>query len=305
MRKFSLIEAMWFIKRYWDIIGGFVAGFALATIAKFNLEGVQLCYSVIILILVCIGILRFFRQHTERKHTIIDSFVDGQKTIKAISLAQSPTQEGEKVGEIILTVIGGEKKIMEKLKEFFSKFKGYMLTIALAVLAAVEMCGGFINGVCGGVLTVKGVEIVPIVTLVCAVIVGILSNGYTKEQRESIKALLNNSGAVTNELVLAEIKKTIKEQTATLAQLNKDLSTLKGEYAKLEVELASLENTLSAKNEMYAMTPRLATEADVQSARNAIVDCQAKLADKKAEIAKATESIKNITATISALKSQL
>lgn len=296
---------MWFIKRYWDIIGGFVAGIAIATAAKFRLERVQLCYSVIILILVCIGILRFFRQHTERKHTIIDRFVDGQRTIKAISLAHSPTKEGEKVGEIILTVIGGEKRIMEKLIVFFSKFKGYMLTVALAVLTAVEMCGGFINSVCGGVLTVKGIEIVPVVTLVCAVVVGIFSNGYTKEQRERIKALLNNGGAVTNEIVLAEIKKSIKDNTATLAQLNKDLTALKSEHANIEAERARLDNTLTAKKEMYEMSPRLATDEDVQNAANELVACQARLVAKKAEIANVTENIKNITATISALKSQL
>lgn len=297
-----------FIKRYWDLIGGALTGLWLAAMADFKLESVQLCYSVIILLLVCIGIFRLIKQETEkkqneRKHNVVDSVVDGQKPIKALSLAQSPTKEGEKVGRKILFLWGVTKPMFDKFKNFCGKFKGYMLTIALAILSVVEMCGGFINSAFGGILTIKGVAVLPVVTLVCATVVGIISNGYTKEQQEKIKALFSKSN--TNELVLAEIKKTIKEKTAQLAQFNKALTTQEHELANYESELETLNNALQAKKEMFAMVPQLATEEDVQLAANEVVNCQAKIANKKEEIAKTNETVDNLTTAINALRNQL
>lgn len=297
-----------FIKKYWDLLGGAITGIGLAVLADFKLESVQLCYSVIILMLVSIGAFRVIRQETEkqrnkRDHTMIDSMVDSQKPIKAVSLATEPLIEGNKTGKLILILIGGLKKMKEKLKVFFSKYKGYLLTIALAVLTVVESCGGYINSLFGGVLAINGVEVLPIVTLVCTTIVGVISNGYTPEQREKIKALFTNSS--TNELVKAEIKKTIKEKTAQYNQFNKVLATQETEKAAFETELTTLNNTLQAKKEMAAMRPQLATEADVQLATNEVVNCQAKIENKKTEIAKTKTMITNLHTMIEALKSQL
>ena len=297
-----------FIKKYWDIVGGVVMGFTLAALASFELNIVQLCYSVIILIIVCIGILRLIKQEvdkkqTERKHNVIDDVVDRQQPIKAISLAQHPDKEGEKIGKKILYLWGETKPMMDKFKNFFSKFKGYMLTIALVILSGVEMCGGFINSAFGGVLTIKGVAVLPVVTLVCAVTVGAISNGFTKEQQEKIKALFSKSN--TNELVLAEIKKTIKEKTAQLAQFNKVLTTQEHELANFESELETLTNAEQAKKEMFSMTPQLATEEDVQLAINEVVNCKAKIETKKDEIKKTRETIDNLTTAINALRNQL
>ena len=297
-------------KQYWDMIGGVLMGIVLAVIAEFKLETVQLYYSIIILMLVCIGIMRCLKQavekqrhQKERKHTIIDSLVEGQKSIKAISLSQAPTEEGEKIGKNIIILWEVLKRVMEKLKLFFSKFKGYMLTIALAVLTVIEMCGGFINDMCGGALAINGVAILPVITLGATAVVGALSNPNTKEQREKIKALFSKS--TTNELVLVEIKKNIKEKTAQLTDFNKVLTTQEHALANLESELETLNNTLSAKKEMYGMIPQLATAEEVQLATNAVVDCQAKIADKKTEISKTKETIGTLTTTINALKSQL
>lgn len=298
------------IKKYWDILSGLFTGILLAFLARFKLEKIQLAYSIIILILVCIGVMRIIKQAVEkqrhtraREPTIIDSMVDGQNSIKAISLAQTPTREGEKIGEMIITILKGEKNIMKKFKTFFSKFKGYMLTVALAILTIVEMYGGFINELFGGVLAIKGIAVLPIATLGCTVVVGILSNGYTKEQIDRIKALF--STATTNELVLAEIKKTIKEKTAQLAQFNKVLTTQETALAAYENELTTLENTLSAKKEMNAMIPQLASIEDVQLAANAVVECRNKVAKQKDEIAKTNATIKTLTTNINALKSQI
>ena len=298
-----------FINRYWDIIGGIAAGAAITAVAQFKLDIVQLCYSIIILMIVCIGVFRIIRQevdkrrHNERGHTVVDTIVDKQKPIKALNIPQEPTREGENLGKKLIELWGVTKPAMEKIKMFFSKFKGYMLTTALAVLTIVEMCGGFVNTACGGVLTINGIEVLPLVTLGCTAVVGILSNGYTKEQRDKIKALFSKSN--TNELVKVEIKKTIKEKSALLAQFNKALTTQQHELANLNAELEALNNKVNAKKEMRAMVPQLASDEDVQLATNEVVGCQAKIADKTAEIAKTTATIDTLNTEISALRSQL
>lgn len=302
-----MTDVVVFFKKYWDIIGGILAGLGIAVISRFELGVVQLCYSVIILIIVCIGILRLIKQETskknDRKHTAIDAVVDSQKPIKAICLAQSPVEEGEKIGKKLLSFWGGLKPMKDKIKNFFGKFKGYMLTFALTVLSVVELCGGFINTALGGALTIKGVEVLPLVTLLCAVTVGAISNGFTKEQRDKIKALFSKSN--TNELVLAEIKKQVKEKTAQLAQFNKALNTQEHEMANLESELEALVNALEAKKEMFAMVPQLATNEDVQLATNAVTECKAKILAKVDEIRKTEATIDTLTTTINALRNQL
>ena len=97
-----------FVKKYWDIIGGILAGLGIAAISKFELSVVQVCYSVIIMVIVCIGFLRLIRQSVQKKQddrepTAIDAVVDSQKPIKAICLAQAPVEEGEKIGKKILS----------------------------------------------------------------------------------------------------------------------------------------------------------------------------------------------------------
>ena len=193
--------------------------------------------------------------------------------------------------------------MLEKAKTFFSKFKGYMLTIALAILSVVEICGGFINSAFGGVLTIKGVAVVPLVTVLCAAVVGIISNGYTKDEREKIKALFSKSN--TNELVIAEIKRQIKDRSAQITQYNKQLTTQQHELDNLNSELEMLNNTMQAKKEMFAMVPQLATRDDVQIATNEVVSCQARIETKKEEIEKTKTAIEKLTTTVNALKNQL
>ena len=296
------------IKRYWDIICGIIAGAIIALAAKFQLEIVQKCYSIIILFIVCIGFFRIIKQEVgkkinERKHNVIDAIVDAQKPIKAVMLAESPTKVGEGLGKKLIIISRGSKIIMEKLKVFFSKFKGYMLTIALALLGVIEMCGGFINELCGGVLVVNGIEILPIVTLGCVVVVGLASNTFTKEQAEKVKALFSKSS--TNEIVQVEIKKTIKEKSAQLAQFNKTLTVQQHELSNLQSELESLNNTLAAKKEMNLMAVPLATEDDVRVAAEAVEACLKKIADKQAEIAETQTVIETTTTMIAALRTQL
>lgn len=298
------------ITYYWDIISGIILGIVFAVAADFELEKIQLIYSIIILILVSIGCCRLIKQSLDtnkkkkkERHNVIDNLIDFQKPVKAISLAQDPTKEGSKVGEAIINLLKKGVKSMKKLKVLFDKFKGYILTIALTILSFVEMAGGYINDLCGDVLVYKNVEILPLVTLIAAIVVGCISNGFTKDQKEKIKALFSKSS--TNELVQAEIKKTLKEDETKLKEFNKILVTQENALDNLKSQLASAKNTHSAKVEMHNMTPQLATDADVQLAATEVVNIEAAIVEKTKEIEKTKTQINNLTTTINALKNQL
>ncbi len=307
---------MQILKKYWDIFGGIVIGILMAVFAEFQLEKLQICYSVIILILVSIGFFRIIKQAVDKKReksrekkrqTVIDTMVDGQTSVKAVRMAQNPTKDGEVLGRATIKLWEGLKRIMKnffnKVKVFFDKFKGILLAVALMVLTLVENYGGFINDLFGGKLTVWGVEVIPVVTLVSAVIVGIISNGWTKDQREKIKALFSKSS--TDEIVHTEIKKTLKEHEAKVKEFNKVLSAKHLELDNLNTELEAKKNTHSAKVEMARMTPKLATDEDVHLAEIAVNEVLKKIEAKKKEIAELETTIANLTSTITALKSQL
>ena len=304
---------MWdLVKKYWDLLSGFIVGLILSFMAHYDNEKLRLFYSVIILLLVCMGMFRFIRQAIEkemkkirenRKKSIVDAVVDNNIAVKAIKLAQDPAKEGEKVGELFVTLMGGIKSIMKKLKEFFSKYKGYLCTLLLGIITAIETYGGYINQLCGGVLTVDGVPVLPFATLILTLLVGMLSNGYSKEQMEKIKALFSKSS--TTELVRAEIKKKLADTKSNYTQFVKLQSTKEAELANLYSELESRKNTYFAKKEMYSMTPQLATEEDVLLASNAVRECEKEIVEKEAEVTEIKTSVANLEAMISALKNQL
>jgi hypothetical protein len=298
------------VKKYWDLFIGFIVGLALSIMSRSDNEIVRWVYSDILIVLASVGLFRFIRQaidqerkKKQRERTMIDGVVDSLAVIKVINFAQEPTKEGNKIKKLFITLWGGKNYIMKKLKELFDKYKGYLLTVVLGVLTAVEQYGGFINQLFGGVLVFNGVAVLPVITLALTIVVGLLSNGYSKEQVEKIKAL--SSKSTTNELVAAEIKKQLKDNTTKHTQFVKIVSTKESELADLNSELEGHKNRYFAKKEMYGMTPQLATAEDVNIAANAVKECESKISNKEAELADARINVSNLEATINALKSKL
>ena len=119
------------IKKYWDIFSGITTGLIVGFVSSFDLDIIQIVYSVIILILVSIGVFKIIKQSLDknkderkkkRKQTIIDDIVDSQKPVKAIRIAQEPTKTGERVGKLILEIY---KRSREKMKKLFQWIKYY------------------------------------------------------------------------------------------------------------------------------------------------------------------------------------
>lgn len=298
------------IKKYWDIFGGIITGMLLSWLARFKTPIIQTYYSIIILILTSIGVLKIIKQSLEvnkekrkkRKETLIDKAVDSQKPLKAVNVAQSPTKAGEQLGMLLLKLLKEQKRHMKKIKKFFEKFKGYMLTVLLGALTVVEYVGGVFNEELSSFLTYKGINILPIITLVLALIVGMLSNGFTKEQLVKIKNLLSSSKSSTNELVQAEIKSQLKNNKALLATANKELSVLETELEQAEEDYNSALNVLTAKQQMFSMTPQLATEEDVASAESDVAEKLKNLRSIQNQIVEKQKYIKTLETTISALE---
>lgn len=258
-----------FIKKYWDLIIGFVAGVSLAVLSRFKIDKITLINSILISILLSVGVLKIIKEtieKTKRRDTVIDKMLDNQTPMKAIKLASDPTEDGEEVGKNVIILLGVFKQFMEKLKTLFDKFKGYMLAICMMILSIVELCGGYINDLCGGVFTVHGVEVLPIITLVASTVIGLISNGYTKDQKEKIKALMSKtSSGDKNQIVANEITKTLKTKESELKDLNKKLATQEKELEVITKKFDEMKNTYDAKVQMNGMTPQLATSDEVKS----------------------------------------
>lgn len=258
---------------------------------------------ILILLLVTIGTIRVIKVKADQRRRLkAPSSLNGYQSATALStIAQAPKRE-ETPG--IIYLFRKEMKItMEKIKVFFDKFKGYILTAALAILSIVEMCGGFINELCGGVLVVNGIEVLPVVTLVGTAIVGVLSNGFTKEQIEQIKTLIKSSDK--NATIKSVIKETIKTKTEELAKLKKSLTTMEHELIKLELTHTQLSDVLMAQREMSRMDPNVTTLEDVRKAEADVRDVFVQVDTKKAEIEKTRATIEVYQTKITALKLQL
>ena len=292
------------LKKNWDIFGGSISGMVLSVIASFKLERIQLIYSVVILMLVCIGLFRMLKQSfssPKREHNIIDNMVDTQKPIKALTFAEEPTKKGEELGEVIIETIRGGRNIMKNLKVFFDKFKGYISTVSLALLTAIEMYGGYINELCDGKLVVEGVEVVPLVTLALTVVVGLLSNTFTKEQWKTIKELFKK---VKNNILLNGLKKSIKETKSKLKEENKVLTTLENELSDLNVKLENAKNTLHFKQEMVKLNPPLATNEEVLTATRECDKIKVSISAKSHEIEAKKQSVESLKTKLDDLKNK-
>ena len=292
------------LKKYWDIIGSSVIGISLAIAVNFKVEEMQLIYSIVILILTLIGLLRILKQN-KRRHNFIDDLVDVQKPIKAFNVAQDPTKQGEELGEIIIKTIKGSKKGMEKIKEFLDKFKGYLLTFLLGLLTIIEMCGGYINEMLGGVLTVNGIDLLPVITLVASLIVGVLSNGFTKEQWRNIKKLVAASKSPTNDLVKKEINSQVKQLQDLNKEYEKEIASLEKEKAMAEKNALKARNNYEAKAQLNKEFPQITTSSVVEAAREVLNKFELDLTTANSKIEELKNKIDVNKLTINTLKSRL
>lgn len=116
------------LKRYWDILGGTAMGLGLSFATQWQLNKMQLACTTIMLILVSIGLLKVIKSSFDNKG-LIDKVVERQSPVRAVIMAQNPTQEGEELGELVIETMKGGKKTMTKIKNFFKRVWGNKFTL--------------------------------------------------------------------------------------------------------------------------------------------------------------------------------
>ena len=102
---------MRFLKEYWDIIIALILAVISGVLTHWEYYQLQLIYIIIMLLFVYVGCIRMLRVIISKPN----------KKIKEEKIdSTNPAQVGEKrLGELIIELLKGGKKIMEKIKKFF------------------------------------------------------------------------------------------------------------------------------------------------------------------------------------------
>lgn len=273
-------------KKYWDLIVGILTGVIFSILANWNVERIQLIYSIIILLLVDIGLLRIIKKEIEkrqglktRQRTIIDKVVDSQTSVKAVELGYHPMRMGEDIGYLCIDSIKKGGHIMKKFKEFFDKFKGYLLTLVLTVLSLVEMFGGYIATAFNDLVVVNGVNMIALATGGCAVVVALFSNSFTKDQRLQIKKMLNN--IMNSDSINDEAKKLIKDLIGKIKDVKKLLGENEKDVECMKAELEEVCNTYAKKRSIQENVPDLDLSEELNSLSVNILELKANISDKE------------------------
>ena len=100
-----------FLKEYWDIILALILAIISGILTHWEYYQLQLIYIIIMLLFVYVGCIRMLKIVISKPN---------KKTKNRDLQATNPAQVGEKrLGELILEILKGVMKIMEKVRKFF------------------------------------------------------------------------------------------------------------------------------------------------------------------------------------------
>lgn len=253
------------IRRYWDIFSGTIFGLALSAIVSFKIEKIQLIYSVIILVLLCIGLFKVVKTSIEksmkRKKIIIDKIVENQKPMKAIIMAQNPTKQGEELAEVLIDTMKGGKKIMKKIKNLFiwiakywQQIVGLLGAIAYEVLITIMLIydkfGFVLNRLPQTFAWQLGSKIAIGVGSLIAVIFIVRNQvkwvgvGSLDTARKYLEELSNSKANKLSTTAKASLKKALKVCKNELSKYEKTLNSYKKDQSKIKTEISDLQELI-------------------------------------------------------------
>lgn len=293
------------IKKYCDIFSGTILGLMLSAFVSFKIEKIQLIYSVIILVLLCIGLFKVVKtsitKSMKRKKIMIDRIVENQKPMKAIIMAQNPTKQGEELAEVLIDTMKGGKIIMKKIKNLFiwigkywQQIIGLIGTFAYAVLITVMLIydkfGFILNKLPQTFAWQLGSKIAIGVLSTIAVIFSVRNQvkwvglGSLDTARKYLEELANSNSKKLSATAKASLKKALKTCKKTLADYKKDLATKQTKKTKLETQISDLKELMKlgvgSDEELQETTTSLTQE-------NALIaDVQAKIDSLQSQIDK-------------------
>lgn len=227
------------IKKYWDILGGTISGIILSIVVHWELEKIQLIYSVIILILVLIGLFKvILLKHNEdnhlknqQTHTMLDKLVESQKPMKAIRFSQHPTNDGEELGNLIIETTKGSKKMLKWIK----KNKGAIVSCLVALLGLLEIIFNWL----GTYLPFElGFNVVGVLMTVIGLVISVLTTGF---------------GSVQFKEAIAQLKDQLNGDKTDLDQIN-SIKYLERQVLTYSKEVTSIEKTIEDLNKKYIHT---------------------------------------------------
>lgn len=264
------------LKRYWDVLGGTIIGLVSSFLVDWQVDKIQLIYSILILILLYIGLLKVLAKHRKKvnknkKETqlvveekrLVDRMVEVQKPFKALHYAESPTQDGEELGNLILESVKEGQRGMEKVKKFFKwiwLYKEQLIGLLGSLVSAVLVVYAYIHDKFGWLLQyfpqTKGWEIgvkigVGVVALLFVVFgvrnqckwVGFGSVEKAKEYLDQLKTSVNSK-------LSPEAKKVVTHAIKTLKVEEKNL---KAKIVKLTTELEAKASAMKPLQELLAI----------------------------------------------------
>lgn len=293
------------IKKYWDLFSGTILGLMLSAFVSFKIEKIQLIYSVIILVLLCIGLFKVVKNSVtksmKRKKIMIDRIVENQKPMKAIIMAQNPTKQGEELAEVLIDTMKGGKIIMKKIKDvfiwigkYYQQLIGLIGALGYAVLVTIMLIydkfGFILNRLPQTFAWQLGSKIAIGALSTIAVIFSVRNQvkwvglGSLDTARKYLEELANSNSKKLSPTAKSSLKKALKTCKKTLADYKKDLETKQHNKTKLETQISDLKELIKlgvgSNEELQDVSNSLATQ------KVYIADLETKINDLQSQIDK-------------------
>lgn len=309
---------MWkIIKKYGDLLGGTICGVGVLYIISTTFKEISTIYEIIqiisagmALILLFIGFFKVIKntmdeKSAKRKKVFLDTLVEIQQPMKIVSMAENPTQPGEKLGELIVDTSKGARKMWEKIKKFFDRFKGVIGSISLLTLSVGVEHIDVVNELIGKYVTYRGVNFLTLGLVILAVFVGIKSNTFSKEEWTMIISIFKDKATSTEQVknilkaVLNNKDVEVNEDTIDVTkELNDSIKATSKEVKSLQIELSNWKSKLEVIVKLVAKVQKLveselATNEDLDKRIGEQIEIEGKIDEinktiqsKEAKIAK-------------------
>lgn len=176
-----------FIRDTLDLLVAVGIGVFNCYILQFAQESLQITIHVLTILLMWMGVISFFAKRFKKNRKSDQVLKSMNSKLKKIDLAQNTVKNGERLGELILKLITGGRKIMATLITKIKTFSGYILAFIGAVVTLIESNFELLNNLTNGEFQIGGENGFVVILGILSFIIALISNHYTTEQKESAK----------------------------------------------------------------------------------------------------------------------
>lgn len=218
--------------------------------------------------------------------------VDSQKPIKATQMAEDPTKEGEELGHLLLDI---KKRItMKGFKLFIKKYGFYILSGTLLVYGVLEYFFGFTNNLFGGKVAIKGLNLIPIILLIAANVLGSLATPVKRVKKVK-----------KNPAVLEALKNALKETKEQLKLATKVYEKKKVECKELKESREKAGKELTNAREVYSLNLGLVNTETLNTLFAKVDNLSIQIDEKVKDLNDAFETKEKLVEKVNTLKKQI